>query len=210
MQRYKILSIVNQVYSTYEDFINDNISIDEARNKITSLVKSSTGIISIFPNNLPFIHINTILGTYNLLITLTLSQVSNNSIILICPNLTISEKPIENNISLEYSVLPIWKGESIVCPKRLYYIVWEKGNKVINIHPGDTLIIKGMDNGQTFTSCDERRTISISPVYDLMLSQDQEDIKITFQEIGNFFFTSRPQCKSFLLQVVVNECICSN
>lgn len=199
----RLRDIAKQITSIYFSFLKGQIDIPSAKEKIVAwLPNPQSGIVEIFPDGKPYIHINLVIDNYNLVFTLTPSPSRVQPVLLVHPGVVIYDcEPLVNSDINHYTCLKIYKEEKEEEVIEQQTITWASGlNKKIVIHEGDEIVFT-CPQQETITSCDDKRRIPLEPRYDIFL--DHETSKIIFSQVGRYFFTSRSHRKSILLEVEV-------
>lgn len=226
----QLTALVVEIKAIYSRFLSRQINSQTASNEIQgllqehteNLVTDKTNIVSLFPDSLPFIHIN---QTYfapssrhehhvNLNITLTPSPSGCHVVILVHPNIVVNDSSADlfDLSTLQYSVRPVFKGRDTTkeCLVKEHHVDWSCQQKSaplhINIHPGDKIIFHARDGlDYTITSANSRYEIPVNPDFDLTLLADHQ-AEVILNRPGDHYFVSRPHKKHLQLYVHVKSC----
>jgi len=219
--------LVGDIKAIYTRFLANQIDIHNAREEIKSLLRDhekilnrdKTNIVSLFPDDLPFIHINqtyfTLSSSYehqvNLNITLTPSSSRHRTVILVYPNVVVNDT-LSDLSPLQYSIRPIFKGRDVTyeCLVTRHHVDWSynqcKSPLQLRVHPGDKIIFHARDGlDYTITSTNSQYEIPINPTYDLTILAGNR-VEIILNKPGDYYFVSRPHKKYLRLYVHVKNC----
>jgi hypothetical protein len=231
---YKITCIqytglVNEIKEIYGKCLTKCLPLEEGRQEILALLhehedkllRQKTNIVSLFPHDDLFIHINQTyfsLTTYeqhvNLNMTLTPSPSGHRIVLLVHPNIVINDSLGElfDLDPHQYVVRPIYQGKDAThsCVINDHHVDWSyyqcKAPLYLQVHPHDKIIFHARDNlDYTVTSSNSRYEIPINPLYDLRISPDH-DGEVILDQPGNYYFVSRQHKKSLQLYVHVKDC----
>ena len=228
----QLTGLVTEIKAIYTRFLGGRINCQTAANEIQgllqehagNLVAGKTNIISLFPDELPFVHIN---QTYyspssqyehhvNLNITLTPSPSGHRVVLLVHPNIVVNDTITDlfDLSTLQYSVRPVFKGRDVTkeCLVKEHHIDWSilsersSSPQHIIVHPGDKIIFHARDGlDYTITSANLRYEIPINPDFDLTLLADHQ-AEVILDRRGDHYFVSRPHKKRLQLYVHVKSC----
>ena len=228
--RLTLTNLVSEVKHLYEEYLFGRINAERASDEIRGVLKEHSenlvpdlnSMVILFPEGLPFLHIN---QTYyapssyheyrvNLNFALTPTPSGNRSVFLVHPNVVIndSQTTLFDMSPLEYTVRPIFKGRDTTkeCLVKEHHLDWTCHQKSLPlylcVHPGDRIIFHAKDGlDYTVTSCNSRYEIPVNAKYDLTLL-DGNQAEITFNEVGDYYFVSRPHQRQLQLYVHVKSC----
>lgn len=224
--------LVNQIKAIYHRYLTENFDCHYAVSEIKALlaeydeqrVPDKTNIVSLFPEEQPFIHINQSYYSpssshehqINLVLTFTPSPSGHRITILVHPNIAVNDAYVDflELTPLKYAALPIFRGRDVTheCTFKEHQVEWSlrrvKGGSSIkiNAHPGDKIIFYSTDGlDYTVTSCNEKGDIPINPDNDLALLEGRK-CEVIIDHPGDYYFTSRAHKKLLRLHVHIKSC----
>lgn len=218
----KVQDIIPNIIEIYQDTLLKRYDFNFARNHIHSLLRLKEtmlcphfpSIVSLFPDNQVYIHINQVYQCtptspyLGLCFTLTPSPSHKHPILLVHPNVVINDTSSRLfDLSYnQYTIRPIFFNKASsqqethehiitwICQDHPYYLKVKTGDKII-FHSQD-------ERNTTVTSADYKYQIPINPDYDLTLLPGKRG-EVILTQPGDYFFVSRPHKKSRRLHVEV-------